>query len=94
MQRYLAAALAASLLGSTGAAMAGTPDAATASHHHAAPLRDAGDRETKALNLLEANGYATIQAIRPVGRHFEATVMKDGKALTVTVDPATGAVTA
>jgi len=60
--------------------------------HHA--RRDsAGDPDTRALNLLEANGYTNIQQFKKSGASFEATVMKNGKTQTVTVDPGTGQIT-
>jgi len=60
--------------------------------HRAAQYRSnkAGDPDTKALNLLEANGYTDITQFRQVGGDYQATVSKDGKPLTVTVDPGTG----
>jgi hypothetical protein len=51
-----------------------------------------GDRETKALNLLEANGYAQIVQFHPDGRNFDATVKQAGKDVQVTVDPDSGQV--
>lgn len=46
-----------------------------------------GDRETHALNLLAEYGYLQIKTIRPAGTKFVARVMKDGKPLTLVVDP-------
>jgi hypothetical protein len=89
MNRYLAAAFAASLMSGAGAAMAQTPAKAMPMH----PVRDQqGDPATRALNLLEANGYATFQQFHRVGDHYEAVATKDGKPVTVSVDPATGQV--
>jgi hypothetical protein len=95
MNRYLAAAFAASLMSGAGAAMAqtpavpSTPTKAIPTH----PVRDLqGDPATKALNLLEASGYATFTQFHQVGDHYEAVAMKDGKPITVSVDPATGQV--
>jgi opacity protein-like surface antigen len=48
---------------------------------------------TDALNDLEAHGYATFSNFHKKGSDFEATVMQDGKALQVLVDPAKGTVT-
>ncbi|MBV8166145.1 MAG: PepSY domain-containing protein [Alphaproteobacteria bacterium] len=64
-------------------------------HHARVVARDhKGGPDTQALNLLEANGYGQIVQFGPEsgqgGGKFDATVMKDGKQLQVTVDPATG----
>jgi hypothetical protein len=50
----------------------------------------AGDPGTRALNLLEANGYTDIKQFRQVGADYQATVTRQGKPVTVTVDPGTG----
>ena len=52
------------------------------------------DRETKALNLLEAKGYTYFSNFKPDGRDYSATVAKNGHNMTVLVDPAKGQVTA
>ncbi len=49
-----------------------------------------GDRDTAALNLLEAQGYGQIVQFRPDGQTFDATVTQNGKDLQLTVDPGTG----
>jgi len=69
--------------------------AAMAAHpkmmHRVAHYTDrAGDPDTQALNLLEANGYTDIKQFRQVGTDYQATVTKQGKPVTVTVDPGTG----
>jgi len=76
------------------AATAAKPAAAMPMHRTAMARhyrRDtSGDRDTKALNLLEANGYAQIEQFRADGKHFDATVKQAGKDVQVTVDPDTG----
>lgn len=72
-----------------------TVTAAKPTMHHAAmmrhPRRDrSDDRGTKALNLLEASGYAQIEQFRPDGKNFDATVKQGGKEVQVTVDPDSG----
>ena len=52
------------------------------------------NRETKALNLLEAKGYTYFSNFKPDGRDYSATVAKNGHNMTVLVDPAKGQVTA
>ena len=64
----------------------------TASASASRGSRDSGDRATSALNWLSAQGYNDIREIRPQGGGFVATVMKDGRSQTVTVDPSTGRV--
>jgi hypothetical protein len=101
MDRFLAAALAAALTTSSGVALAQSQPGAPTSDapakpatakaprvHHARAAH--GDPDTKALNLLEANGYTDIRQFRRIGQHYEAVITKDGKPVTVVVDPATG----
>ncbi|MGH7015284.1 MAG: hypothetical protein ACREEL_14240 [Stellaceae bacterium] len=52
-----------------------------------APASAAADRETRALNLLADRGYVQINAIRPAGAGFAATVTQDGKSMNLAVDP-------
>jgi len=52
-----------------------------------------GDPDTRALNLLEANGYTDIKSFSKVGAAYQASVEQNGKMVTVTVDPATGKLT-
>ena len=62
-------------------------------HRVARHARDlSGDRDTKALNLLEAKGYTGIQQFHPVGKDFEAVVSQGGKPTTVRVDPDAGTI--
>jgi hypothetical protein len=65
-----------------------------AMHRMAQRVAHAGDPDTKALNLLEANGYTDIKSFRAVGSDYEARVDQNGKLITVTVDPGTGKVQA
>jgi hypothetical protein len=100
MDRFLAAALAAALTTSSGVALAQSQPGAPTSEAPAKPATKApgvhhtrvvhGDTDTKALNLLEANGYTDIRQFRRVGQHYEAVTTKGGKSSTVVVDPATG----
>lgn len=53
-----------------------------------------GHRMTKALNLLEANGYGGFSNFKADGKGgFKATVTRDGHDVTVHIDPDTGKVT-
>jgi hypothetical protein len=58
----------------------------------AASMQDdqAGDRATKALNLLQANGYTQFSNFRPAGNEFEATVTRNGQQSVVIIDPDSG----
>lgn len=65
----------------------------TAMHATMAASRLA-DRETKALNVLQANGYGSdYQNFQRDGNNYSATVTKNGKPEKVTIDPDTGTVT-
>ena len=44
-------------------------------------------RRTHALNLLEAKGYGDFHDFKSDGKNFDATVTRDRKQVTVTVDP-------
>jgi len=57
------------------------------------PDSAAADRETRALNLLARHGYVQVDAIRPAGAGFTATVRRDGRPIHVTVDIDRGRVT-
>ncbi len=57
------------------------------------PSSAAADRATRALNLLADRGYVPVNALRPVGTNFTATVTQDGRPVDVTVDPDRGQVT-
>lgn len=48
--------------------------------------------ETAALNALSAEGYTNIGRIERVGGNWQATAMKDGRQVTVSIDPRTRAV--
>ncbi len=88
------AALAAGLLLSA----AGSASAASQPKHWTAPVAPTGsglsarddNREVAALNWLEAKGYRDFGAVKPVGRDFQITALKNGKLTTVMVDPQTG----
>ena len=49
-----------------------------------------GDREVRALNLLEAKGYRDFSIVHRNGQNFDVNAMLDGKKVMLTVDPATG----
>ncbi len=94
------ALLAAALTLGTGAAMAATPShppvSSAGQHHHhmAKALRtNASDRETQALNLLGAKGYAAFSNFQAAGKDYTATVTQGGHAMNVRVDPQSGVVT-
>jgi hypothetical protein len=50
-------------------------------------------RMTHALNLLEAQGYGDFHDFKSDGKNFDATVTRNGKQVTVTVDPDSDQVT-
>jgi hypothetical protein len=51
------------------------------------------ERITRALNLLEANGYGGFTNFQPAAGGYAATVTKNGRQMNVTVNPDTGQVT-
>lgn len=52
------------------------------------------NQETKALNLLEAQGFASFTDFRPAGGdQYAANVVRHGHDMTVRVDPADGRIT-
>jgi len=56
-----------------------------------APRGDApAGRETRALNLLTQQGYTAVNAIRPEGSNYRATVTQGGRQFDVLVDPERG----
>jgi hypothetical protein len=55
----------------------------------AAHRDEIGDRLTDALNLLVANGYTNIQRIEPQGGQIVAVATRNGRNVTVAVDPQT-----
>ncbi len=86
--------IAASLLCSLALA---APALALAPHHASQTAiqshREQGDREVRALNLLEASGYRNISAVDRAGHEFKATATKRGTLYNVTV-AATGKIAA
>jgi hypothetical protein len=72
-----------------------TTDTGDMSGSKARPMRRAahrdeiGDRLTDALNLLVANGYTNIQTIEPQGGQIVAVATRNGRNVTVAVDPQT-----
>ena len=56
---------------------------------HIAPRSTERDRATTALNLLESNGYRDFSTFRPAGRDYEITTNRNGKSMTVVVNPDT-----
>lgn len=94
------ALLAAAMTFGAGAAMAAAPGHPPTSqpnqhhHHMAKALRtNAPNRETQALNLLEAKGFGSFTNFRPAGKDYTATVTRDGHAMNVRVDPLSGVIT-
>jgi uncharacterized cupredoxin-like copper-binding protein len=75
------------LAASGGAALAATAQTAAVRHDKAAP---AEARMTRALNLLEANGYGDFSDFKPEGKNFAATVTRGDQHFTVTIDPDAG----
>lgn len=82
------------------AAQPAMPQAQSQHHHrrHMAAARAAhndqeAERITKALNLLEANGYGDFKNFQPDGQNYVADVMSGGQQMKVAVDPSSGQVT-
>jgi hypothetical protein len=48
---------------------------------------------TRALNLLEANGYGDFTNFHPMGHDYAATVSQNGQTFAVTINPETGQIT-
>lgn len=46
-----------------------------------------GSRYTDALNLLEAKGYVNFSNFHKAGNDFQASVTRNGRQMTVMVDP-------
>ena len=99
MKRILLMAAAFSL--TAGAALAATPSNAPATppavpHHAHATMASSNrqaDRETQALNLLEAKGYSGFTNFRPAGKDFAASVTQNGHTANLRVDPQSGQIT-
>jgi len=95
------AVFAATLMLGAGTALAASPSqpatAPQAMHQHqhqaTAVRTGAADRETQALNLLEAKGYGGFTNFRPAGNDFTATVTREGRTMNVQVNPQSGQVT-
>ena len=51
------------------------------------------DQETRVLNLLSANGYTDVGPLQQAGNTYTTTATKEGKQMSVTVDPRAGTVT-
>ncbi|MGB8181684.1 MAG: hypothetical protein WCF13_04880 [Stellaceae bacterium] len=49
-----------------------------------------GGRTTAALNVLEAQGYASFSDFRPDGTKFTALVSDNGQQFRIIIDPDTG----
>ena len=103
MNRILLAVLPVSLA-LTGGAFAATPSTpGTASAPAASSQQTASQqsyrrdkplaaRMTRALNILEADGYGSFTNFHADGKNFAATVTGQGKPLSVFVDPDSGRV--
>jgi hypothetical protein len=82
---------------------AATPSTGTnATPSHSAPVMPIqqhertdvqGDRMTRALNLLEANGYGDFSNFQQSGNDFTARVTRNGKPFTLLVNPDTNQIT-
>src|SRR5690349_21853613 len=99
MTRLVAAAACAALLAGTAAAQAqvyvdshGTYGSyGTGVSTAGGADSDAGAAEaTRALNLLEAQGFTQFDDFHRVGSRFEASVVRNGARERVSVDPVTG----
>jgi hypothetical protein len=68
-----------------------TGDMSRSSRHmrRGAHRDETGDRLTEALNLLVANGYTNVQTIEPQGDQIVAVATRNGRNVTVAVDPQT-----
>ncbi len=78
---------AATLLATLGLA---TPSLAMAPPMHSIQQ---GNRATRALNALEASGYADFTHFHRVGMNYAANVTRNGRMIHVLVAPETGTVT-
>jgi hypothetical protein len=87
----------AALAMSAGAAFAATPSNSStmnqpATQAHRSDWR--ANQETKALNLLEAQGFSTFRDFRPAANdQYAANVMQHGRLTTVYVNPQDGQIT-
>jgi hypothetical protein len=85
------------LSASAAVAAPATQPAATSAHktHASTAMRNdaSADRETKALNLLEAKGYGSFANFKSDGKDYAATVTEAGHNMTVRVDPDNGQIT-
>lgn len=91
------ALIAAALAMSAGAALAATPGNSSTMNQpstqaHRTDWR--ANQETKALNLLEAQGFSSFRNFRPVANdQYAANVMQHGRSMTVYVNPQDGRIT-
>lgn len=69
-----------------GAVAFAAPGIAMPEHHRA-------NRETRALNLLEAKGYGDFSGFHRDGQNFAAMVLSQNKPVRVIVNPDAGTVT-
>jgi hypothetical protein len=88
MSGLMAVGLAAPASAATGAPSA--PAAAARVKPAAGEDAMAKSPATDALNLLESKGYGDFNNFHRDGRMYAATVTRDGKTMTLTIDPATG----
>ena len=87
---------------SAGAAFAASPNSSAMTQPSQQPSQQAqmqrsgwqANQETKALNVLEAQGFASFSNFRPVGNdHYAANVIQHGRDTTVQIDPQDGQIT-
>ena len=78
--------------GASSAISTPTPAALPAASQPAVPDLDnpAGSRATAALNVLEAQGYASFSDFRPSGNAYTALVTDNGQQFRVVINPDTG----
>jgi hypothetical protein len=84
----VSAVLGLALLAGGGTAVAAT----TAPQQRVNDLSPAAERYTQALNILEDKGYVNFTNFHQTGNEFAATINRDGKSMTVTIDPDQGTV--
>jgi hypothetical protein len=89
----------ATLVLSAGAAIAATPGNSSAMKQPMMPAQTQSsdwraNQETKALNLLEAQGFSNFTGFRPAGQdQYAANVVQHGRSMTVHVNPQDGQIT-
>ncbi len=57
------------------------------------PLGGQGDQATRALNILEAQGYRVFRDFQRMGNRYDVTATRNDSVVHVQVDPSTDTVT-